>query len=160
MALISALCLFSEDIREEKSGQDTIVGTLPDNVTFPVAPPSPNARPMMPKLAFYLRMNLDSSIKPKDISAKILNTDGTVIAESTWDRLVVDKAFDDAASNKMLFVSLILKAIASPLAFPGPGIMKAVVNIDGQEHIAGALNIIIPSATASEPLALQSPTAP
>jgi hypothetical protein len=32
MIPVSAVCVFCEDLREDKSGQDIIIGTFPDNL--------------------------------------------------------------------------------------------------------------------------------
>jgi hypothetical protein len=79
MTVSSAVCIFCEDIREEKSGQDTIVGTLPDNLLINPPPPKlQDAKALMPKLGMYLRINLlADQDQPKAVSAKVLNTDET-----------------------------------------------------------------------------------
>jgi hypothetical protein len=147
MPIVSAVALFCEDIREEKSGQDTIVGTLPDNLHIAVAPlPIPDAKTMLPKLGVYLRVNLSvDGDKPKDVSAKVLNTSGNIIVQSGWASGVIDKAFIDAKTNQMPLVGLLFKVVAGPLTISG-GKITVIVTIDGADYVAGALNVIVPSA--------------
>ena len=51
----SAIGIFCEDIRQEKSEQDTLIGILPDNVNVPSIPG------MFPKLGLVVRMHFDVS---------------------------------------------------------------------------------------------------
>ena len=60
-----------------------------------------------------------------------------------WSRETVDKAFADSRENGMPVVGLILTVVAAPFIFPGAGKLMAVVNVDGADHIAGAMNVIV-----------------
>jgi hypothetical protein len=150
MIPFSAVCVFCEDIREEKSGQDTIVGTLPDNLIAARSPcvVSPNARPVLPRLGIYLRIHLDAQQDaPKEISAKLINAEGQVIADSAWERSVVDRTFADAKANHMPLVGLIFKVVIAPFPItPEGGKITAMSIVDGVERVAGALNIIVSTA--------------
>jgi hypothetical protein len=149
MIPFSAVCVFCEDIREEKSGQDTIVGTLPDNLMAQTpAPPSPNLKAFLPRIGVYLRVHLDAEQDtPKEVSAKLLSTDGQLLAQTTWDRSMVDKAFADSKTNHMPLVGLIFKVVIAPFPITvGGGKITTLVMVDGVEHIAGALNVIVPTA--------------
>jgi hypothetical protein len=151
MAQFSAVAIFSEDIREEKSGQDTVVGTMPDNLNVTNAPPAPNLRALMPRLGIYVRVNFLNDEKPKEAAVKILNTDGSLITQGGWDQSVIDKAFDDAKTNQMPFVGFIFKVVVGPLPIASGGKITAIVMVDGSETIIGALNIIIPAPNVSPP---------
>jgi hypothetical protein len=145
MQPMSAVAIFCEDIREEASGQNSIVGTLPDNLTLAAAqPPQENARPLFPKLGLYLRINFDANGEPpRDLSVRLINTDGEPHPLQGWSRETVDKAFADSRENGMPVVGLILTVVAAPFIFPGAGKLMAVVNVDGADHIAGAMNVIV-----------------
>ncbi len=147
----SAVCVFCEDIREEKSGQDTIVGTLPDNLVAAKSPSlgaAQNIRPGLPRLGVYLRIHLDAEQEiPKEVSAKVINTDGQIVANSTWDHSVVEKTFADSRENHMPVVSLIFKVVAAPFMLNMEGGKITVIAIvDGVERVAGALNVIVSTA--------------
>jgi hypothetical protein len=151
MIPFSAVCVFCEDIREEKSGQDTIIGTLPDNLVatkLPAPGPTANARPSLPRMGVYLRIHLDAEQDiPKEVSAKMINMDGQVVAHSTWDRSIVDKTFAESRANHMPVVALIFKVVAAPfpLTMEG-GKITVVAIVDGVERIAGALNVMVSTA--------------
>jgi hypothetical protein len=149
----SMICVFCEDIREEKSGQDTIVGTIPDNLilagsTLPA---------IMPRLGFYTRINLSSGeTRPKAISAKVLNTNDTLIAQTTWTLEVINKGFEDAEANHLPLVGLIFKLVVRPFPIPENGIVRVIVNVDEEDCLAGILNVTVSNAS-SQP-AEQSPS--
>src|SRR5437868_1694356 len=138
MVTFSAVCLFCEDIRQELSGQDTIVGTLPDNLQIEVPPPPvPNARAMLPRIGIYLRINFKADAdKPSTASAKVLNISGNIISESEWTSSVIDKAFADAKTRQLPVVGLLFKVVAGPIPITAVGgKITAIVTIDGADHI-------------------------
>jgi hypothetical protein len=150
MVPFSAVCVFCEDIREEKSGQDSIIGTLPDNLIAQGPPPQsvPNARVFLPRMGIYLRIHLDAAQEtPKKISAKVISTDGETIVQTGWDSAIIDKTFADSKENHMPVVGLIFKAVIHPfpITLEG-GKIIAVAVVDGVERIAGALNVVVPTA--------------
>jgi hypothetical protein len=148
MSTFSSIALFCEDIREEKSGQDTIVGTLPDTLQIAGPPPTPNAKAMLSKIGVYLRINFNADgDKPKDVSAKVLNTNNDIITQSSWDSSLIDKAFADAKTNQIPLVGLLLKIVVGPFQIADSGKITAIATIDGQDHVAGVLNIIVPIAS-------------
>jgi hypothetical protein len=150
---VSAVAIFCEDIREEKSGQDTIVGTFSDNIALPGAPPDapPNALFVLPKLAVYVRMNLDFGRQPKQLSVKLLNTNGTVVTHGAWEPATIHKAFQDSRSTNMPLVGFVLKFVVGPFQVPSAGKIIAIATIDDAEHIIGALNVIFPTASDAPP---------
>lgn len=151
----SVTCLFCEDLREEKSGQDTLIGILPDNVAVPAFPGA------MPKLAIYVRIHLDAAAPiPKSIVAKLVLPDGQELDLPPWDKAVIDKGFDDAKANGTPLVGFILRAVLTTLQISKAGVMVLKVTIDGTDYIAANLRFITIPATASAPPALQSPTVP
>ena len=150
----SVTCLFCEDLREEKSEQNTLIGILPDNVAVLAFPG------VMPKLAIYVRIHLDAASSiPKAIVAKLISTDGQEIDLPSWDMAVIDKAFIDAKANGTPLVGLVLRAVLAPLPISKAGVMVVKAIIDGTEYVAGNLRFIAAPATASAPPALQSPSA-
>jgi hypothetical protein len=150
MSQFSAVAVFCEDIREEKSGQDSIIGTLPDNMNIPTAI-VPGQQALLPKFGCYLRMNLDPQDKPKELSVRLVDAQGATITAGGWEQNVLDKAFSDAIANKMPVVGLIFKVIAAPFPIVAAGQITAIAVVNGTDYVAGALNIIAPSATASPP---------
>jgi hypothetical protein len=149
MIPISTICVFCEDIREEKSGQNTIIGTIPDNIimqkTKNVSAPIPNLRTALPRLGIYLRIHLDANRpRPKDISAKIIDPAGQAVIQTTWEKNVLDNSFSDSRKNGFPLVGLIFTSVMAPFPIPEEGgKITAMVTIEGIEYVAGALNVIV-----------------
>lgn len=157
----SIVGIFCEDIREERSDQNTIIGALPDNLQM--APtsglPEMGAVPLFPRLGLYLRAHFDPDDKPSELSVRIVNTDGKVLVNGGWDQAVLDKAFADAKNKQMPIVGLIFKAVAGPIPILANGRIVAIATVNGTERIAAILNVTLLDATASAPPASQSPDA-
>lgn len=154
----SAVSIFCEDIREEKSGQDTIVGTLPDNLEI-AFPPNQNivsTKAALPKLGVYLRVNIGiENTVPAIIKAYVKNTNGELIVETDWSREVIDKAFADSKKKASPHVGFVFKAVMGPVPLHNSGRISVTASVDGVEYIAGTLNVVIP--TVLEPPSSQSP---
>jgi hypothetical protein len=145
--------IFCEDMRQENSGQDMLIGILPDTLNVPSFPG------MMPKLGVYVRVHFEAGYpQPKTITAKIISTDGEEIALPAWTADVIKKGFEDARSHGIPLVGFVLKAVLG-IPIKVPGIMVTQVEIDGVDYTASNLRIVKAPATASEPPASQSPTA-
>src|SRR5260370_33702983 len=104
---ISTIGLFCEDIREEKSGQDTIIGIMPDNINVPTLPA------MVSKLGIYIRIQVNENANPKTIKTLLKLPDGQELALGSLDNLIA-KAKADAKEIAMPFPGLIAKSIISP----------------------------------------------
>ena len=150
MPAFSAVAIFCEDIREEKSGQDIIIGTMLDNVHVQgLANPPAGALPMLARLGTYLRIHFPTEgAEPKEVSAKLIDAHGALMTHTTWPNAIIQKAFSDSKTNQMPLVGLIMKAIVGPLPIAAPGKITVVVTVDGQELIAGAVNIVLVSPSA------------
>jgi hypothetical protein len=156
MQPVSAVGLFCEDIREEKSNQDTLVGILPDNVNIVSGRQPSGGMPPLPKLALYLRVHFDVADKPKEISVKLINTDSTIIMTGRWEPDLIEKAFNDAKNNQLPTVGFIQKMVIAPFPVTVPGKVLAVAIVNGVEHIAAVINVTVHGATASGPPTSQS----
>jgi hypothetical protein len=137
----SAIGLFCEDIREEKSGQDTLVGVMSQNLRVPRVPG------MLAKLGIYIRVHLPRSSKIRTIKTRLKTPDGEEIPLTDFGDLI-SQAKDEAAKSSAAFGGLISKSSVSPFAVNKAGSIQAIVDIDGTEYVCGALNIVLPEAHA------------
>lgn len=154
MSPVSVVGIFCEDIREEKSGQDTLVGTLPDNAYVPKVPG------VFSRLGLYGRIHLDANGPiPKSIIPRLTTPDGSEMGLPLWEQSVVDGAFRDAKFKETPLVGLILRIAFMNLPIPNVGLFTFRVTIDGTEHIGANLRITTDPSTASAPPASQSPPA-
>jgi hypothetical protein len=156
MDIVRGLALFCEDIREEVSGQNTLVGIMADNIAVPSTPV------MLARLGIYTRVYFHISNPPEAVSAIAEMPSGEKFELGGASAELVKASFDAAKSNNAQVAGIILKGLFSPLPILGLGAINAIVSIGGRQHILGTLNVIIdPAASASPPPSLQSqPAAP
>jgi hypothetical protein len=150
---VHAVAFFCEDIRQEKGGQVTLVGVLPDTIQFPKTPA------LFPKLGVYLRCHFTASEKPKAISAKFVGANSSQFKELSWNEEAINVAFSAMAANEVTFAGFMGRAVRGPFKIMETGFLRVVVVVDGKEHQAGGLNFKELSPTASEQPAAQSETA-
>jgi len=135
MRPFTVIGLFCEDIREEKSGQDTIVGVLPDNLHTPRVPAA------LSKLGIYIRVQLDKEANPQTLKAKLRVPGGSDIPIASLEDLI-GKAKIDAEIRKLPFAGLVARGVISPFPIPAFGKVEAIVEIDGIEYVCGVLNVV------------------
>ncbi len=135
----SVVALFCDDIRSEASGQDTIVGVLPDNVAFTKYPAA------LPKLAVYVRIHLRTATPPKSISNKLVGPEGVVIIENTVEQHLITKTLADSQRDGAPHSGIISRFVLAPFPVTAPGRLQVITTIDGEEVVAGALNLKAPS---------------
>ena len=136
MQRFSAIGMFCEDIREEKNGQDILVGILPDSLTIAQTPS------FIPKLGLYIRVHVRVDAPCHSLHSRLVNTDGTHIDFPPFDPSEIEKSFQGSLETGMTFTGLIMKAIMGPFPVPKVGIIRAYLSIDDEEFEAAALNIL------------------
>jgi hypothetical protein len=129
----SVIGLFCDDIRQEKSGQDTIIGVMPDSLAIPAAPG------FLPKLCLYIRFRLSAEIKPKIITITLASPDSHENYSISIEQETISKAFSESKENGHPFVGLISRTTMSPFPIEIPGRFNIIVNIDDEEDICGSL---------------------
>jgi hypothetical protein len=148
MDIVRGLAIFCEDIREERSGQDILIGIMSDNLAVQSTPA------IIPKLGVYIRLYFDSSTKPEPVRATLLLPGNQTFELGEADSDLIKGALDTAKSQKNPLTGIILKGLFSPLPIVSEGSITAIVKIGEKEHVCGALNIVViptPDASASLP---------
>jgi hypothetical protein len=139
----TVIALFCEDIREERSGQDTLIGIMPDNINVDRYPS------VAPKLGVYIRAHLDPDNPPSQIVAKFK----TPWAESEVGRAekqLIELAAEQAKQRGIPLAGVILKAIIAPFQLKQHGLALLTISIDGGEDMPCAvLNLLEPQAISS-----------
>jgi hypothetical protein len=145
--------LFCEDIREEKSGQITVVGLLPDNLNiaapskFPVGQEHRDKpRPVIPKLGLYVRVNLLRDETPKPMKIKLILHDKSEIALGEISAEIIATAKNQAAENGLPIAGIYSHAAIAGFQPTGSGQILAVVEEGPHRHVCGVLNLIILNA--------------
>lgn len=161
---ISAVGLFCEDIREERSGQDTLIGILPDNLQLeqPPAPGVPVAR-ILPRLCIYMRINIDPSFDPGPVTTRLIYPNGEELNFGPLDPALIKKTRDAALEENKPLAGFISKVVLGNFNTKSEGRIRLVLSAGGDDYLCGSLNIklIAPtsSASASAPPPAQSPAA-
>lgn len=143
MAEISAIGIFCEDIREEKSGQITLIGILPDAINVPSMPG------MLAKLCLYVRIHISPADTDLErVAARIIMPDGNELVASEIDKERIASGRDKAVASGNPILGFILRFSATPLPIASPGRLLAEVTIGQQTSICGALTVnLTPSPT-------------
>jgi hypothetical protein len=144
---LSIICLFCEDIRQEDREMNTLVGILPDNVTFPGVPA------IIPKLGVYVRVSIDVSTDPGPMEI-VLSVPGreSRVPIGTISQGLVNKAKEQAHSKGSQIAGIIARAVFSPFEVVQAGRIRALALVGGKQVLCGGLNIEVKSpAQASVP---------
>lgn len=156
MPKVLVIGLFCEDMREEKSGSETLVGVLPDNINMPI----PGA---LAKLGLYIRFHFDPAVDPGQIFTRIVHPNGEETKLGELDAAVVKKARDDARAAGVPIAGVISRAMIGNFPVKIPGIVRAIANVGGEDITCAMLNMkALPQptpATASAQQPSQSPAA-
>jgi hypothetical protein len=140
---------FCEDIRIEKTEQDTIIGVLPDTMAAPVFPS------ITPRLGIYLRVHIDPQKPPKKIVAKFSTPWGETFDVGLADGDLINSAVSQAAEKGLPLAGIVLKAMMAPFVMQTAGLAVATVSIDdGRDDVCAMLNMIEatePATSSNEP---------
>lgn len=135
MNTIQVTAVLCEDIREEKGETVSVIGALPDVISFPMFPM------VFPKLGFFIRISIPIEMEPKTIEVKLKGADGSIVEMSTFDPKTLSDSREKAKKNEMPFIGLLTRGVASPYQFNSPGLMEVWVHVDGTPYLAGALRV-------------------
>lgn len=137
------MAVFCEDIREEKTGTQTLVGVYPDNLNIPKVPVA------LPKLAVYLRIALDPFVDADPISVWLISPKGEERKINDIDPKMVAQTQANIRKSGTPFATLISRIIAPAFPVTEHGRMKAVIRVGTEEIICATLNFQVPPANPS-----------
>ena len=137
MRPITAIALFCEDIREEQQGTSTIIGVLPDNLSVG---PGPG---FLPKLAIYLRIQIDHAVNVNTIRARIIFSDGRELDMAPFDLGSVEIAKKESIQNSISYTGLVGKAIIAPVSIQESGKVEVIMTVNDEEFACGTLRLIV-----------------
>jgi hypothetical protein len=154
MKLPTATALFCEDIRQEKNGQHSLVGILPDNITVEGLPG------LAPKLGVYIRTNLDPNADLVPVSYRLVLPDGSVPVTDEVKQEVLEKAKADAIRDDSPFAGLVSRVVISPFPLEHTGRIRLLVRVGEDEILAGSINVRLATSSSEKPQpSAQSPDA-
>jgi hypothetical protein len=129
------LGLFCEDIREEQSGIETLVGILPDNISVPSVPG------MMPKLCVYVRINFPPSFPMQPGSMVLRFPDGVEAAVGEFTEELIATARENTIAEGGPLAGIKSRATLGGLTFKEAGRIHLVAKLGDKEYLCGSLNI-------------------
>ena len=132
----SAIALFCEDIRLEASGQNSIVGILPDNVNVLKIPE------VIPKLGVYVRIHLFNYDDPPSILFRLVGDEEQEFLKNYVEDHITEKAISESRQSNIGYAGIVSHVLASPFQIQQTGLIRALVAVDGDEQLAGAIRII------------------
>jgi hypothetical protein len=133
---ISIIALFCQDIREEKSGTDIIIGVMPDNISVPSVPF------ILPKLSVYARVNIALSREPpRIIQLKLTQQSAPEVSISAIDAPLIEKTIRESREKGSANAGLISKAILVNFKIEKQGRLDVKAIVDEQEFVCGTLNV-------------------
>jgi hypothetical protein len=133
----SLICLFCEDIREEKGSPSILIGIFPDTLVLQSFPS------MMSKLALYVRGHFPATKPPPTMVARLEATwEPKIIPLGQIEKGLIDTSTLNAKHTGNDIVGLILSGVFSPFPIQSPGRLDAIVTIDKTDFLAGTLKFV------------------
>ena len=133
---ISAIGLFCEDIREEKSGSLSLIGVLGDTLAVPDFPGA------MPKIGTYVRINLSTEIIINEFNINLKIDENNIVNITKISKDLINKSIYDTKALGNNISGIYSHTIFSPFPVNKPGRIILMLNWDGGEIILGSLNFI------------------
>lgn len=131
----ASVAVFAEDIRQEVSGQVSIVGIMPDNITVP------NIPGMLPKLAVYVRSVIDvKADAASDLAIALVDPAGTEITRTETSREVIYHSRHTSILQGNDVHILISQMTITPFPMVQEGRFRVVAYYGGEEYLSGSLN--------------------
>lgn len=141
---IQIVGIFCEDIREEKSGQFTIVGVFPNVANLP-APPADipaTAQAVLPKLGLYLRIHFEIEDKFEPIDIKLIHPSGEETLVATMDKAVFEKSREETIALDLPIAGIVLHSVMQGFRV-ALGKLQVIAEMNGQRQTCGILNFKI-----------------
>ncbi len=131
----SVICLFCEDIREEKQNTDIIIGIMPDNIRITQIPA------LFSRLALYVRIQTPVDDPPPSVFLRVEMPSGEPIELGGMPLEQITKAVEKARQDGTPYIGLILKAVLNNVSIESPGRFSAIARLGDKEYLAGTLNV-------------------
>lgn len=132
---LSVVGFFCEDIRDEQTGGETLIGVFPDNMVVPGVPGA------LPRAAVYVRINFDPTTPPAGGHIVMRWHDGTETVIGDITEALITQSRDGVVSSGLPIVGIKSKTILSPFVVPSAGRIDLVAKFGDAEHLCAILNV-------------------
>lgn len=133
---ISAIALFCDDIREEKSGAHSIIGIMGDNIIVPGFPGA------VPKLGIYIRLHLSVEFKPCKFAVSLIYPNGDRLQVNEIEQALVRKTLKDAKLTKTNIAGIYSQLVAAPFPVSQEGRIAVEISWNQSSMMIGGLNFV------------------
>lgn len=134
---IAVSAIFCEDIRTEAGEQNTIIGTIPDNMAVDQIPGN------LPKLCVYIRTTFDPGIPLRDYSVRLMYGEDREVARVEIPAAVIDRSISDTTRQGSPLANIITRIIAMPFVIDRAGQLQIIARNAGEDYIVGSLNVSV-----------------
>ncbi len=135
-----AIGLFCEDIRAEKSGQETVVGIFLDELNVVLAEDLPDGgTPLMPKFGLYVRILLDVEAPPPRVGVRLVGPDGKLLSQLEVDEEVILNGQRKAQDREAPIAGIVVRLLAHGTSITSNGRFTAYASFDDEERIVASL---------------------
>lgn len=140
MNQVSVITIFCEDVRQEKTGSEILIGVMPANVNLTKIPGN------FAKLAIYTRIAFLVEFNPGPIEIVISTPWDGEKTLTILDEAFVSKAISDANASNGPLVGLISRAVSAPFSVPAAGQVKIYAKFGDRKILGGSLNLSLAPA--------------
>jgi hypothetical protein len=131
------VALFCDNIIDAKDGTQTLVGIFPDKLGVASVPSA------MARLAIYFRILVDPAEDPGPLEILLLFPNGEEKSLQKFDPVFVDSARKRARDEGLPYAGLLTNALIPHFPVLEFGRLSALVSIDGEKVVCGAVNFVL-----------------
>jgi len=136
MQQASIIALFCDDIRSEVSGQQTLVGIMPDNLAVDSFPAT------LLKLCLYVRFHIYPRASVAPVVVRVDIPSGQALPIGQLEERVILQAQEHALTHNLPYIGMVLTAQIANFLIPAAGRVVAIGTTNGQDYVIGALNVV------------------
>lgn len=154
----TTLALFCDDLRDEASGQQSLMGIWPDYIKLE----TPGNAVATSRMAIYVRTMISVDETAEDLEISLYAGDQSVIRIAAIPAEFITKTIEEAKRGGMPNAGFINRMVAAAFPFSGPTLLKVVARCGEHEQIAGAASVelIYLPDVSPQPSSLSQPDAP
>lgn len=145
--VFNGVTLFCDDLREEKTEMNTLVGIYPDNVMVGSAPFA------FPKLALYTRLVVTSDFDVEPIELVLMTGGDAERSLTTIPIELIEKAITDAKRDGSATAGLISRAMFAPFPVETATRFRVVARSKSYKIDTGTLNVVVGERAPTSPTA-------
>src|SRR5437868_4830596 len=129
----SAVGWFCDDVREEKSNRETIIGIYADSVSVSSFPGA------FKRMVIYVRIHadIDQEINQLRLFLRVPGVDEDELAN--FDLHGLEAGRERARQRNMPFVDMVTQVTVEPLTVPSEGLVEATLQVNEERTLVAAL---------------------